>query len=161
MLCLADGLFLILLSLQGGFIMRVGGGVMCSKGIERESVCIQILFFVFLATLSSGCLMLAPGSITLVSITSSCCLVPIHVRLLCASYGLVVHQASLPVRFPRLLCPWDFLGSSVHEISQARILEWVAISFSKGSSGLRDWTFNSYVGRWILYHWTTWEAQCL
>ena len=24
-------------------------------------------------------------------------------------------------------------GSSVHEISQARILEWVAISFSKGS----------------------------
>ena len=25
-------------------------------------------------------------------------------------------------------------GSSVHEISQARILEWVAISFSRGSS---------------------------
>ena len=27
-------------------------------------------------------------------------------------------------------------GSSVHGISQARILEWVAISFSKGSSQL-------------------------
>ena len=30
-------------------------------------------------------------------------------------------------------------GSSVHEISQARILEWVAISSSKGSSQPRDW----------------------
>jgi len=27
-------------------------------------------------------------------------------------------------------------GSSVHEISQKRILPWVAISFSRGSSGL-------------------------
>ena len=31
-------------------------------------------------------------------------------------------------------------GSSVHGILQARILEWVAISFSRGSSYLRDWT---------------------
>ena len=31
-------------------------------------------------------------------------------------------------------------GSSVHGIFQARILEWVAISFSKGSSWSRDWT---------------------
>ena len=31
-------------------------------------------------------------------------------------------------------------GSSVHGISQARILEWVAISFSRGSSQPRDWT---------------------
>ena len=29
-------------------------------------------------------------------------------------------------------------GSSVHGISQARILEWVALSFSRGSSQLRD-----------------------
>ena len=29
-------------------------------------------------------------------------------------------------------------GSSVHGIVQARILEWVAISFSKGSSQCRD-----------------------
>ena len=32
------------------------------------------------------------------------------------------------------------LGSSVHGILQARILEWVAISFSKGSSQPRDRT---------------------
>ena len=31
-------------------------------------------------------------------------------------------------------------GSSVHGISQSRILEWVAISFSRGSSQLRDGT---------------------
>ena len=31
-------------------------------------------------------------------------------------------------------------GSSVHGLLQARILEWVAISFSRGPSQLRDWT---------------------
>ena len=31
-------------------------------------------------------------------------------------------------------------GSSVHGIFQARVLEWVAISFSRGSSWSRDWT---------------------
>ena len=31
-------------------------------------------------------------------------------------------------------------GSSVHGISQARIMEWVAMSFSRGSSWPRDWT---------------------
>ena len=34
-------------------------------------------------------------------------------------------------------------GSSVHEIFQARILEWVVISLSRGSSQPRDWTFIS------------------
>ena len=49
-------------------------------------------------------------------------------------------------------------SSSVHGIFQARILEWVAISFSKGSSWPRDWTRISCIGRWVLYHWATWEA---
>ena len=31
-------------------------------------------------------------------------------------------------------------GPSVHGISQARILEWIAISFSRGSSQSKDWT---------------------
>ena len=42
-------------------------------------------------------------------------------------------------------------GFSVHGISQARILEWVAISFSRGSSQPRDWTHVSCIGRRILY----------
>ena len=33
-----------------------------------------------------------------------------------------------------LVTPWTPPVSSVHGISQARILEWVAISFSRGSS---------------------------
>ena len=32
------------------------------------------------------------------------------------------------------------MGYTVHGILQARILEWVAIPFSKGSSQSRDWT---------------------
>ena len=36
-------------------------------------------------------------------------------------------------------------GSSVHGISQARILEWAAISFSRGSSPPKDQPSISYV----------------
>ena len=43
------------------------------------------------------------------------------------------------------------LGSSVHGILQARILEWVAVSSSRGSSPPKDC-------RWRLYHWATREA---
>ena len=41
---------------------------------------------------------------------------------------------------PTLCNPVDHspLGSSVHGILQARILEWVVISFSRGSSQPRD-----------------------
>ena len=49
-------------------------------------------------------------------------------------------------------------GSSAHGISQARALEWVAIPFSRGSSQPRDQTRSSCIGRWIFYHWPTWEA---
>ena len=44
-------------------------------------------------------------------------------------------------------------GSSVHGISQARVLAWVAISFSRASSQSRDWTYICCIGRQILYHW--------
>ena len=43
-------------------------------------------------------------------------------------------------------------GSSVHGIFQPRILEWVAISFSRGSSWPRDRTRVSCIGMQILYH---------
>ena len=41
--------------------------------------------------------------------------------------------------------------SSVHGILQARILEWVAIPFSRGSSSRRGWTHSSCTGGQILY----------
>ena len=50
-------------------------------------------------------------------------------------------------------------GSSAHGIFQARILERVAMPFSKGSSRLRDQTCVSCTGRWIVYHGATREAQ--
>ena len=43
-------------------------------------------------------------------------------------------------------------GSSVHGIFQARILEWIAIPFSRRSSQPRDWTQVSCSVRQILYH---------
>ena len=49
-------------------------------------------------------------------------------------------------------------GSSVHGISLSRLLEWVAISFSRGSSQARDWT---HIGRRILYHWATREVHAI
>ena len=49
--------------------------------------------------------------------------------------------------------------SSVHGISQERILGWVAISFSSGSSQLRDQTCISCIDSQILYYWTTREDQ--
>ena len=46
-------------------------------------------------------------------------------------------------------------GSLVHGISHARTLEWVAISFSRGSSQPTDGTHVSCIGRQILYCWPT------
>ena len=49
-------------------------------------------------------------------------------------------------------------------ILQARILEWVAMSSSRGSSQPRDWTRVSYIsciGRWVLYLYCHLEAQAL
>ena len=59
---------------------------------------------------------------------------------------------------PTLCDPMDcrLPGSSVHGILQARTLEWVAISSSRGSSRPRNRTRVSHIsciGRWILYHW--------
>ena len=52
-------------------------------------------------------------------------------------------------------------GSSAHGILQARILEWVAIFFSRESSQPRDWTQISCIGRQILYWWAIREAPIL
>ena len=74
---------------------------------------------------------------------------------------LCIHVCALPRL--TLYDPMDCSppGSSVHGILQARILEWVAISSSRGSFWPRDWTHVSCVscdGRWLLYHWATWKT---
>ena len=59
---------------------------------------------------------------------------------------------------------WSPPGSSVHGILQTTTLEWVAISFSRGSSWSRDRARVSCVsctGRWVLYHWASREAHAM
>ena len=47
------------------------------------------------------------------------------------------------------------LGASVHGILRARILEWVAVSFSRGSSRAEPGLVHC---RWILYHLSNWGS---
>ena len=64
---------------------------------------------------------------------------------------------------PSLDTPMDCSpsGSSVYEISQARILEWIAISFSRGSSWPRNWTqVSCIVGRFFT-DWSMRESQVI
>ena len=56
---------------------------------------------------------------------------------------------------------WLFVTPWLHAILQARILEWVAFPFSKGSSQPRDWTRVSLIADGFLTSWATMEAQCI
>ena len=62
----------------------------------------------------------------------------------------------------KLLSPCDPMdcrlpGFSLHMILQARVLEWVAISFSRGSSWPRDWTRVSHIVGRCFTVWATRE----
>ena len=55
-------------------------------------------------------------------------------------------------------------GFSVHGILQARILEWIAILFSRGTSQLRDWTLISCIAGRFFTVWATgksYEFGCI
>ena len=87
----------------------------------------------------------------------------IRVLCVCVLNSLIILVRTLVCVLSRVqlfLTPMDCSppGSSVHGIFQAGILECIAISFSRGSSLLRDWTHVSCSDRWILYHWAIWEA---
>jgi len=86
--------------------------------------------------------------------------------VLIGKFGVIFHSSPLCVcmlsHVQLFTTPWicSPLGSSVHRIFQAGILEWVAISFSRGFSRPRDQTCIpciSCIGRQILYHCATWE----
>ena len=59
---------------------------------------------------------------------------------------------------PTLCDPMDY---TVHGILQARILEWVAFFFSRGSSQPRDWTQFSHIAGRFFTSWATREAQAV
>ena len=75
--------------------------------------------------------------------------------------GSRIYCCLVPHLCPTLCDPMDYIppDSSVQGTFQARILEWVTISFSRGSSQPRDWTCIPCIGRQILCHWATREAQ--
>ena len=52
-------------------------------------------------------------------------------------------------------------GSSVHGTLQARILEWIVTSFSRGTFPTQRWNPHPLHCRQILYHWFTREAHSL
>ena len=65
---------------------------------------------------------------------------PVHIKLI---FTLFCSLLSLRAQLCPTLCELmdcSLPGSSVHAILQARILEWVALSFCKGSSQPRDQT---------------------
>ena len=68
-----------------------------------------------------------------------------HTPLLC------VCAQSCPTLFDSMEC--NLPDSFIHGISQARLLEWVAILFSRVFSRHRDGAWVFCIGRWILYHW--------
>ena len=81
----------------------------------------------------------------------------LHLQHQSFQWVLCILGAKLCQLCPTLCNPVDYspLDFSVHGILQARILEWVAMSSSRGSSWPRDQTHVSYVsclGRWVLYH---------
>ena len=74
---------------------------------------------------------------------------PLHLVFFCQTNYSTKSESESEVAqsCPTLCDPMDCTlpGSSIHGIFQARILEWVAISFSRKSSRPRDWTQISYI----------------
>ena len=72
-----------------------------------------------------------------------------------STYQVLVTQSC-----PTLWDPMDCSppGSSVHGISQARILEWVAIPFSRGSSQCREWIWVFHIAGRFFTIWVTREG---
>ena len=81
-----------------------------------------------------------------------------HVLLQCRK---VKSESEVAQSCPTLCDPMDYSlpGSSVHGIFQAIVLEWIAISFSRGSSQPRDWIRVSCIVDRCFTVWATREVQ--
>ena len=87
---------------------------------------------------------------------------PIQISLLC-DQALLKVQVLVTQSCLTLSDSMDssLLGSSVHGILQAKILEWVAMTFSRGSSQHRDRTWVSHIAGRCFTFWATRDAQGL
>ena len=99
---------------------------------------------------------------------------PIVIGITCYEHFLPGNKGPINIRAPNIsvkvkvthscptVCdPMDCIrpGSSVHGILQARILEWVAVPFSRGSTQSRNWTQISLTAGGFFTIWVTREAQ--
>ena len=85
-------------------------------------------------------------------------------RVVYVFWIIILHQLDVLLvaqSCPTLCDPMDCSppGSSVHRIFQARILDWVALPSSRGSSW-RDWTRVSCIVGSFFTVWATWEIRC-
>ena len=97
--------------------------------------------------------------ITHISAFLTCCSPCVYSSVSSCLLMMHVHAQTQPTLCDPMDC--SLPGSSVHGTFQARILEWVAISASRGSSWPRDWTCFSWVfciGRQVLCHCGSWEV---
>ena len=93
------------------------------------------------------------------------CKCPHQVKLYSERISLFLNAIVLCLVTQSYLILWDPMacsppGSSVHGISQARILEWVAMPSSRGSSQPRDRTQVSCIAGGFFTIWATREAKC-
>ena len=85
------------------------------------------------------------------------CLLPTFCWIFLFSYQHVEKESEVTQSCLTLCNPMDcsLPGSSVRGNFQARVLEWVAISFSGGSSWPRDWTHVSHIAGRCFTVWAT------
>ena len=81
---------------------------------------------------------------------------PLAFQILCRT-GVLVAAESGPTLYPVDCSP---PGSSVLRIFQARILKWVAIFFSRGSSWPRDRTRVCYIAGGFFTYWAPGKPKC-
>ena len=82
-----------------------------------------------------------------------------HLRLICRIGCTKKLEKWNEVKVTQLcLTLSDPMDYTLHGILQARILEWVAFPFSKGSSQPRDWTQVSHISGRFFTSWATREA---
>ena len=79
-----------------------------------------------------------------------------HCILFCALFNVWKVKVKVAQSCPTL---WDPMDYTVHGILQARVLEWVAFPFSRGSSQPRDGNQASYIAGKFFTSWATSETQ--
>ena len=118
------------------------------------------LYILFL--ISFSCLLVSRGIYMLICDDDKIITVHTYIQSTYSKSGIIpcAFMLVLTQSCPTLCGPMDCRspGASIHGLLQAGILEWVAIPFSSGYSWPSDQTPISCLGRWVLYHWATWEA---